>query len=296
MKKIIAFLVLLYVTGVSAQNEYSVYFDSNKYQAGQEQLGFLANWLNANKDSKVVAINGYTDEDGTTKFNDTLAQRRVDYVFSLIKDKIKIRDDFKTRSFGEKHQMSPDKAKNRKVTIYYLRPEDLPRENEILGIKEEPKEVVKIDKQKIRYPDRIMVQGPQGREEIKLDTVFMKKITLAKPGENLRIENLNFYENTFAIMPDSRPKLYELLAVMQANPGLKIKLEGHVCCMTADRRHLSTDRAKAIMMFLNRNGIEKSRLSFEGFGVSKPLYPIPEKTPEEREANRRVEVVIVENP
>ncbi len=96
-------------------------------------------------------------------------------------------------------------------------------------------------------------------------------------------------------MADSRPKLYELLETMKLHPGLKIKLQGHVCCMKADRSNLSTQRAKAVMQFLNLNGIEKSRLSFEGFGVSQPLYPIPEKNAEEREANRRVEVLIVEN-
>ena len=127
------------------------------------------------------------------------------------------------------------------------------------------------------------------------DTVFMEKLGTAKTGEKVRIPNLNFVENTYAVMNDSRPRLYELLEVMKANPNLKIKLQGHVCCMTKDRQDLSTQRAKAVMMFLNQSGIEKSRLSFEGFGVSQPLYTIPEKTPDEREANRRVEVLILAN-
>ena len=66
--------------------------------------------------------------------------------------------------------------------------------------------------------------------------------------------------------------------------------------MTADRKDLSTQRAKAVMLFLNQSGIEKSRLSFQGFGVSQPIYTIPEKNADEREANRRVEIMIVENP
>jgi len=97
-------------------------------------------------------------------------------------------------------------------------------------------------------------------------------------------------------MPESRPRLYELLEVMKANPGMKVKLQGHVCCMTADRKNLSRDRAKAIVLFLTANGIDRARMTFEGFGVTQPIYTIPEKTPEEREANRRVEVLIVENP
>jgi outer membrane protein OmpA-like peptidoglycan-associated protein len=216
-------------------------------------------------------------------------------VFGLIKNRVKIRDDFKTRSFGKLHKQSPVKAENRKVTIYYLQEKDLSRENEVLGITEAaPKAMVK--KGPVVYPSTVRAIGPGGKEEdLKLDVVFMQKLGEAKPGDKLRIDNLNFHENSYGIMQDSRPKLYELLETMKLHPGLKIKLQGHVCCMKKDRGDLSTQRAKAVMMFLNKQGIEKSRLSFEGFGVSQPMYAIPEKTPEEREANRRVEVLIVEN-
>jgi outer membrane protein OmpA-like peptidoglycan-associated protein len=128
-----------------------------------------------------------------------------------------------------------------------------------------------------------------------LDVAFMKRVGEAKAGEKLRIDNLNFQENTFAVMQESKSKLYELLETMKLHPKLKIKLLGHVCCMKADRQDLSTQRAKAVMLFLNKNGIEKSRLSFQGFGVSQPIHPIPEKNADEREDNRRVEVLIVEN-
>jgi outer membrane protein OmpA-like peptidoglycan-associated protein len=297
MKKLFTVLIFsLFISiTVKAQEQFSLYFDTNKYELKTGEDKRLESWLAANTTSKILAINGYTDEDGTIGMNDTLAQRRVSHVFALIKDKVKIREDFKTRSFGKLHKQSPVKAENRKVTIYYLQQKDLARENEILGITETtPKPAVK--KGPVVYPSTVRVMGPGGKEEeLKLDVEFMKKVGEAKAGEKLRIDNLNFYENSFGIMPDSGPKLYELLETMKLHPGLKIKLQGHVCCMKADRQDLSTQRAKAVMMFLNKNGIEKSRLSFEGFGVSQPMYTIPEKTPEEREANRRVEVLIVEN-
>jgi outer membrane protein OmpA-like peptidoglycan-associated protein len=225
--------------------------------------------------------------------NDTLSERRVSTVFGLIKGKLRIREDFMTRSFGKLHKHDAVKAKNRKAVIYYLLEKDLAKENEILGIKDEPGVVKKPVK--VEFPASITVTTPAGKEEMKLDVAFMERINTAKTGEKIVIPNLNFRENTFAVMNESRPRLYELLQVMKTNANLKIKLQGHVCCMTKDRQDLSTQRAKAVMMFLLANGIEKSRLSFQGFGVSQPLYPIPEKTPEEREANRRVEVLIVEN-
>ena len=290
-------LLLLFPAMLAAQEQFSVYFDSNKYELTKKEQDRLQAWISSNSTSKVLAINGYTDEDGTIGLNDTLSQRRVTTVFSSIKGKVAARSDFKTRSFGKLHKQSPVKAENRKVTIYFLQQKDLARENEVLGITETPKTTAPAKpKGPVSYPATVMAMGPGGKEEeLKLDQAFMKQLGDAKQGEKIRIPNLNFYENTFGVMPDSRPRLFEMLEVMKANPSLKIKLQGHVCCMKADRNDLSTQRAKAIMMFLNKSGIDKSRLSFEGFGVSQPMYAIPEKDAEEREANRRVEVLIVEN-
>jgi outer membrane protein OmpA-like peptidoglycan-associated protein len=302
MKKILLLAALFLAPFLGkAQEQFSVYFDTNKFDLKKSEQQKLDTWIAQHKDVKILAISGYTDEDGTTSHNDTLSQRRVAAVFAKIKGKIKTREDFKTLSFGEMHEQSGDKALNRKVEIYYLLAKDLGMENEIVAATKpkaakEPEEVHVKPLQPVVYPKEVTVKTPTGKDEvIQLDPVFMKKIGDAKAGAILRIDNMNFQENTFAVMPGSRPKLYELLEVMKLNPGLKIKLQGHVCCMSADRNDLSTQRAKAIMMFLNQNGIDKSRLSFQGFGVSQPVYTIPEKTPEEREANRRVEVLIVEN-
>jgi len=292
MKCISSILMLLWLTTtLTAQQQFSVYFDSNKYILTDKQFSKLNDWMAQNPDCKVVAINGYTDEDGTTGLNDTLAQNRVNFVYDRVKSKIKIREDFKTRSFGELHKHSAVKAENRKVTIYYIEPKDLPRENEILGIKPVP-----VKREKVIYPKNIMLTTPNGKkEEVKFDEDFIAKVDAAKPGDILKLENLNFYENTFAVLPESRPKMFELLEIMKANKYLKIKILGHICCNEGDPRDLSTKRAKAVMMFLNQNGIEKSRLSFEGRGTKEPINPLPEKDEPARAMNRRVEILIMEN-
>lgn len=286
--------ILFFSLVAQAQEEFSVYFDSNKYELKKKENERLQNFINTNKEVKIVAINGYTDEDGTTAFNDTLAQKRVDFIYGIINGKLKIRDDFKTRSFGERHRQSKIKSENRKVTIYFLLAKDLPRENEILGIKEEP--VVKKQREMPKYPQKMTLQNPNGTtSELVFDVAFMEKLTVAKPGEKIKLENLNFQLNTFAITNDSRPKMYELLEVMKRNPQMKIQIQGHICCMQNDKQDLSTKRAKAIARFLEMNGIDKDRVTYKGFGVTEPLFAIPEKSEEERAANRRVEIEIIEN-
>lgn len=304
MKTILSFLIITFFTlTVSAQDQFSVYFDTNKHELKPSELQRLTDWMAANANSKILAINGYTDEDGSIGLNDTLAQRRVSTVFGQIQNRVKIRSDFRTRSFGKLHKQSPVKAENRRVTIYYLVEKDLHRENEVLGIAAgttedpEPKyeDPPKMDKP-VTYPSKISITRPDGKkEEIQLDVEFMEAVGNAKAGDKLTLKNLNFYENTYAVVPESRPKMFELVEVMKLHPKLKIKVQGHVCCMTADRRNLSRDRAKAIVLFLTAQGIQRDRMTFEGFGVSQPLYPIPEKSPEEAAANRRVEILVVEN-
>jgi len=285
-------LFLLSVLKTSAQEQFSVFFESNKHELTTAQQKKLSDWITANPDVKIVAIHGYTDEDGTTGFNDTLAAKRVNFIYNTVKGKLNIRDDFKTRSFGEKFPQSKNKAENRKADIFYIQAKDIPRENEILGIKEEAPQ----PKPAKEYPSKIKIQNPDGRVvEFKLDTVFMKKVDEAKAGDKLKLENLNFVINTFAIVPESRAKMFELLLVLQSNPDLKIEIQGHLCCQPVDRLDLSTQRAKAVYNFLVANEVYKGRLSYKGFGSSQPIYPLPEKDEKERAANRRVEILIVDN-
>ena len=295
LRKIATVFILFITANLLAQEKVSIYFDSNKFELTKKEQNKLNQWILANNNNKIVAIHGYTDEDGTSGFNDTLAQKRVDYIFQNIKDQIKIREDFKTLSFGEKFNQSQNKAENRKVTIYYIFEKDIPRENEILGLKPEVA-VEELPKPVIDYPEKLIFENPNGtKSEFKLDRVFMNRVNSAKVGEKLKIENLNFIINTFAVVNESRGKMYELLLVLQNNPQLKIEIQGHLCCMPNDRLDLSTQRAKAIYNFLVSNQIYPARLSYKGFGSTQPIYPLPEKNEAERAANRRVEILILDN-
>ncbi|MES2811358.1 MAG: OmpA family protein [Bacteroidota bacterium] len=289
------FLIVLFFGNVivlNAQEQFSVYFQSNKHTLPISESVELSKWIEQNKSSKILSINGYTDEDGTNQFNDTLAKKRVESVFKLVKDKVKIREDFKKISFGEMHSHSKNKAENRKVVIYFLKEADLGREAEIMGLKS--KEVVKP--RLIAFPESIVVTNFDGSQsEYKLDVAFMRSLNESKAGDKIKMNNLNFVLNTFAVTNESRGKLYELLLVMQQNPYLKIDIQGHVCCVKSDRQDLSTQRAKAVYKFLELKKIEKSRMSYKGFGSSAPLFPLPEKSEEERAANRRVEIEVVSN-
>ena len=296
MKIFCTTIFFLFIANIFSQEQFSVFFDSNKFDLKKSEIVRLNKWLLYNKESKIVGVYGYCDEDGTEIFNDSLAKKRIETVFKLIKTKIKFRADFKTRNFGELNNKSKIKAENRKVTLFYILPKDLARENEILGIKKIEIVAPAVKYDKIKFPASMFFENRDGsKTEMKLDTVFMRQINTAKAGEKLKLQNLNFIINTFAVVNESRPKLYELLLVMKNNSKIKIEIQGNLCCARNDKQDLSTQRAKAIFSFLVNQNIDKSRLTYKGFGVSQPLFAIPEKDESERAANRRVEILIIEN-
>lgn len=283
MKRIvIGFIAMMAFLSPRAQEQFTVYFDSNKFELKPTEYLKLNDWMHINKDIKIVAINGYTDEDGTNGFNDTLARRRVDHVFGKVKGNVKIREDFKTRSFGENFTQSKNKSENRRVVIYYLLPKDLAREDEILGIKPKPTEpevIVAIEEETMNFPENATLE---------------EKVGLSRKGTLIRLSDINFYVNTFAVMPTSKRAIDELIAVMNKYPKLKIEIQGHICCVGKDVKNLSTDRARQVKRILVSEGISEKRIKVIGFGVSKPKFPIPEKSEEEAARNRRVEIMILE--
>lgn len=82
---------------------------------------------------------------------------------------------------------------------------------------------------------------------------------------------------------------------MQTNENMRIEIHGHICCKDDDIGNLSVLRAMAIYNYLSVKGIDEKRMRYKGFGSKRPIHPLPEKTETQRIANRRVEIVILEN-
>ncbi len=294
----ISFLLLVF-SSAKAQEQIDFYFKTGKATFEPVEQNRLEQFILKNTTSKIISISGFTDEIGSAQANNKLAKARVQTVVDILNNRILTRTDFRTNNFGEKFAKGlGENALNRKVSILYLKEADIPREEEILGLKLKSPEPIApvVPTPTPKFPEVLRFKNIDGSvSEFSLDTLAMKSIYEARVGEKLKLKNLEFKINTFIIEPRSHGALYELLTVMQAKPSLKIQIQGHICCMPNDARDLSTQRAKAISNFLQMNGIDKSRLAYKGLGVTQPIYPIPEKNEEERAANRRVEFEILAN-
>jgi outer membrane protein OmpA-like peptidoglycan-associated protein len=122
-----------------------------------------------------------------------------------------------------------------------------------------------------------------------------------KPGQTIVLENLYFHPGRHFIKEESITILEKLHETLEANSDLKIQIEGHVCCVTAVdaidedtfQLALSLNRAKYIYQYLVKNGIDRERLKYKGFGRSRPVVPV-ERTAEDEDKNRRVEIRVIE--
>ena len=102
-----------------------------------------------------------------------------------------------------------------------------------------------------------------------------------------------FDSSKATIKAESNDKLEEMVKVMNEYNSANFRLEGHTDSTgnAAKNLQLSKDRAAAIKNYLIAKGISESRLSSEGYGVTKPIAS--NKTVAGRAQNRRVEIILV---
>ena len=123
--------------------------------------------------------------------------------------------------------------------------------------------------------------------------VLMRKVTL---GEQLELQGIEFHAGTTKLLDNTQYRLLRLRDFMLFNPSVKLEIQGHVHKIGKNdilNRRLSRRRANSIRKYLIQNGIDKNRLRAKGFGNTMMRYPEP-NTPDEIQANRRVEVKIIE--
>jgi OmpA-OmpF porin, OOP family len=103
--------------------------------------------------------------------------------------------------------------------------------------------------------------------------------------------HINFDTNKATLKPDGDLVINEIVKVLQANPNLKIAVNGYTDNQGSDDQNLrlSQYRASAVVSAIVLSGISESRLTFEGFGSKSPIGD--NLNEEGRAMNRRVELV-----
>ncbi|WP_205512295.1 OmpA family protein [Longitalea arenae] len=107
------------------------------------------------------------------------------------------------------------------------------------------------------------------------------------------LKNIFFDLGKFDLKPESTIELDNIFQLLKENPTLKIQISGHTDNIgkAADNMTLSNNRAQAVVKYLAGKGIEAARLSFKGYGATKPIAD--NDSEQGRAQNRRTELQVV---
>ena len=120
-----------------------------------------------------------------------------------------------------------------------------------------------------------------------------KKPANLKKAKPIVLENVLFETGKSTLLKESYVALDTLVKQLQLNKKIKIEVSGHTDNVgdSISNQKLSEERAKAVVDYLISKNIDKSRLTYKGYGNKKPVAS--NNTEVGRKKNRRVEFIVL---
>jgi outer membrane protein OmpA-like peptidoglycan-associated protein len=115
-------------------------------------------------------------------------------------------------------------------------------------------------------------------------------------GVMIRLSDIQFRVDSAELPESERVKLREIANILRNIPGVKIQVEGHTARAgtVEGQMELSRQRAQAVASYLvSLRAVDASNVTVIGHGASRPIAN--NNTAEGMAANRRVEIIILEN-
>jgi outer membrane protein OmpA-like peptidoglycan-associated protein/Tol biopolymer transport system component len=141
------------------------------------------------------------------------------------------------------------------------------------------------------HSENFIVEESMGYREVRKDIGLNRY----KAGTTIILRNIFFDFNKATLRPESKVELERVYTILIENPRMKVRIAGHTDSIGSEEynQRLSEARAKAVYDYLISRGISPDRLSYIGYGESRPIDT--NETSEGRQNNRRVELEIIEN-
>lgn len=139
------------------------------------------------------------------------------------------------------------------------------------------------------YSDHFQFSGIHKQTDPYLKNVALKPI---REGESVILNNIFFEFDSYQLLDESVTELEKIFEFLQQNPLLKVEISGHTD-KTGSKEYnqeLSEKRAESVVNYLIEKGIDRDRLSYIGYGYTKPVAD--NETEEGRAKNRRTELKI----
>jgi outer membrane protein OmpA-like peptidoglycan-associated protein len=144
--------------------------------------------------------------------------------------------------------------------------------------------------------DRLRQQAEKEKADLRAQLLAQLNAVLSTRdtarGLIANMSDVLFKTGSFELLPGARERLAKVSGIVLAHPGLHLEVEGHTDSVGSDEynQQLSEHRADAVRSYLVQQGIPDSAIVARGLGKSNPVAS--NDTPEGRQQNRRVEMVI----
>jgi outer membrane protein OmpA-like peptidoglycan-associated protein len=150
------------------------------------------------------------------------------------------------------------------------------------------------------YKRQLNYTDPQKDKEISIGSeqefIVPMSLVRVKKGDYMDLDEVGFFDNASIFTPASERELKELLAMLQGNPGYRIRVHGHtngnaereIISMgestqffaldptnkraTGSAKELSSLRAEAVKSYLIVNGIDAARIDTRGEGGKQMVF------------------------
>jgi outer membrane protein OmpA-like peptidoglycan-associated protein len=144
--------------------------------------------------------------------------------------------------------------------------------------------------------DQMRQQAEKEKQELRarllqqLNTILSTRDTAR--GLIANMSDVLFKTGSFELLSGARERLAKVSGIVLAYPSLHLQIEGHTDSVGGDEynQDLSERRAGAVRDYLVQQGISADSTEARGFGKTQPIAS--NETPEGRQQNRRVELVL----
>jgi outer membrane protein OmpA-like peptidoglycan-associated protein len=145
--------------------------------------------------------------------------------------------------------------------------------------------------------ERIKQERDQALQRLQVSLSEILETRREARGLIVSLSDVLFDFNKATLKPGAKEKLSKISGILLAYPGnYRLEIEGHTDSIGSDsyNQKLSEARAASVRDYIQQAGISTSRiLATRGFGETKPVTT--NDTPEGRQMNRRVEIVIIDS-
>ena len=165
---------------------------------------------------------------------------------------------------------------------------------------EQQKQALAVEADKARKAaeesDRLRQQAEKEKTDLRaqllqqLNTILATRDTAR--GLIANMSDVLFKTGSYELLAGARERLAKVSGIVIAHPGLHLEVEGHTDSVGGDEynQKLSENRARAVRDYLVQQGIPDSAIVSRGMGKTQPVAT--NDTPEGRQQNRRVELVL----